>query len=412
MDLQAYFSVRSSKKRNLDTVRALLRELGNPEDRMQCIQIAGTNAKGSTAAMLALILRSAGYVTGLFTSPALIKMAERFRINGAMVSDEALEGYAQQVARAEASMNFEFGGFDRMTATALLTFAQGGVEIAVLETGLGGLLDPVTAVTPRLCFITSVSMDHMHMLGNTIEEITNQKCGIMKPYVPVVCHPQRPIVMDIIRDYAAALKCPLLEVDPSAITDVSVKGLTQSMSYRGFPLTLGLAGAYQRVNAAAAWEGAMALRSQGLAISDEAIREGIVHTLWPCRMEMVNDVLLDGAHNPAAMRALGESLKESFPHCRPVVLLSVLRDKDVGGVVRELCYFAKHVVCVRISERAADADVLSQMARHQGVESEAVADIPAGLARLAALAAADSRSLPVVAGSLYLAGAARALLLE
>lgn len=409
MDLQRYFSVRSTMARTLDDVRAWYGLLGNPQKSMLCVQLAGTNAKGSTAATLASILRCAGYRTGLFTSPALVHIWERFVIDGAMIANDELVLCARHVAAAEQAMGRKFGGFDRMTASALLAFQRQRVQVAVLETGLGGMLDPVTAVDTCLCFLTSISMDHMQVLGNTIEEIANQKCGIMKPGVSVVCHPQWPEVLKFIREYAQAVQCPLLEVQPEYITNVRVNGMEQSMEYRGIPLQLRLAGPHQRINTIAAIRGALELRRQGFIISDEAIQNGVAQTVWPCRLEMVEGILLDGAHNPDAIRVLRAALEECFPGRRPKMLLSVMKDKDVPKIVQGLSGFVCQAVCVKYSDRAIDAGLLAHMLREQGVLAQTVETPAEGLAQLRALCTAPE-DLAMVAGSIYLAGDVRSML--
>ncbi|MEL7608483.1 MAG: bifunctional folylpolyglutamate synthase/dihydrofolate synthase [Bacillota bacterium] len=410
MNLQDFLSVRSSKARTLDHIRALYRQLGNPQDSMLCVQVAGTNAKGSTSAMLSMILRKAGYKTGLYTSPALSKANERMRTDGVMISDEELLECALLVEAAEQALGRTFGGFDRMTACALLAYQKQNVQVAVLETGLGGLLDPVTAVDARLNFITSISMDHMQILGNTIEEIANQKCGSLKPGVPVISHPQVPSVERLIALYAEALGCPLTVVNPEDIHDVEVGEGLQTMSYHGYRVAMQLLGPHQRVNAAAAIEGALALRAQGLAISDEHIVDGLAATHWSCRLEMVKGFLLDGAHNEDAMRVLRASLAECYPNKRPILMLAVMQDKDIAGIAKVVATFVHECVCVKINERSADAEALAGLLRERGVSAVPAGSVTEGLKLLNDMRNGDT--IAVVAGSLYLTGAVKDILLS
>lgn len=410
MNLQDFLSVRSSKARTLDHIRALYRQLGNPQDSMICVQVAGTNAKGSTSAMLSMILRKAHYKTGLYTSPALSKANERMRTDGVMISDEDLLECALKVEAAEQALCRSFGGFDRMTACALLAYQKQNVQVAVLETGLGGLLDPVTAVDARLSFLTSISMDHMQILGNTIEEIANQKCGILKPGVPVISHPQVPSVERLIALYAQALGCPLTVVNPSDIHDVKIGDAVQSMTYRDYRVTMQLLGPHQRVNAAAAIEGALALRAQGLVISDQHIVDGITATHWSCRLEMVKGFLLDGAHNEDAMRVLRAALTECYPNKRPLLLLSIMKDKDIESIVKEVATFVKDCICVSVNERAADAETLVRLLHARGVSALPADSVAEGLDLLNNMRSGDT--IAVVAGSLYLTGAVKDILLD
>lgn len=411
MVLQEYLSVRSIEPRTLENIKELYGLLGNPQQSMVCIQIAGTNAKGSTASMLANILRCAGYRVGLFTSPALFRHNERIVIDGEEINDELFLTCAEKVAAAEQRLGRTFGGFDRMTACALLAFNERMVDFAVLETGLGGRLDPVTAIDTKLSVLTSISMDHMELLGDTLEKITLEKCGIMKSGVPVISYPQHAVAEAVIREQAALLGCPLRFVEPEYIVNREHTDRGQQFSYKGFEVGLSLIGPHQRINAATVLESALMLKELGYQITNKAIFDGIAKTRWPGRLEMVNGVLLDGAHNPDAMKILRLALAECYPNKQPLVLFSIMRDKDIPKILDELSKFANEVIAVQITERAVPPNELVHMMQDVGITATAVPSVGAGLELLKSKSNDRPDLLPLVAGSLYLVGEVREKLL-
>ena len=414
-DYKDYLYARSTQ-RTIEDIKILNGLLGNPEQSLLCIQIAGTNGKGSTSAMLSSIIKSAGYKTGLNTSPALVNVTERIRIDDKDIDEESFARYAWIVKEAEERSGLRFGGFDRMTACALLAFKDAGVEVAVLETGLGGRRDAVTAVETQLTAITSISFDHMQYLGNTIESITAEKCGIMKPGVPVVCHPQAEEAERVILEHARNLGSKVKFVDESKIDYLGFHNGLQHMRYDGLNIRLPLLGSHQRVNAACAIELALKLREPGFEISDKAIIEGILGVRWNCRMELIKnapntaDVMLDGAHNPDGMRKLADALCEYFPGRPVTVLLCVMQDKDAHGLAEQVARFAKTAVCTTVNERSMDTEKLKASLECFGVRAAIEPDSKRALARV--LAECASEGLVVVAGSLFLAGEVRNTLLH
>lgn len=411
MVLQEYLSVRSIEPRTLENIKELYGLLGNPQQSMVCIQIAGTNAKGSVASMLANILRCAGHQVGLFTSPALLRPNERIVIDGKEIDDELFLSCAEEVSAAEKQLGRTFGGFDRVTACALLAFKQKSVDFAVLETGLGGRLDPVTAIDTKLSIITSISMDHMELLGDTLEQIAYEKCGIMKPGVPVISYPQQPEAEAVIRDHAMQMGCPLRFAKTDHIINWKYTDRGQSFSYKGFDVELSLIGPHQRVNAATVLESVQMLKELGYQISDKAILDGIAQTSWPGRLEEVNGILLDGAHNPDAMKILRLSLSECYPDRQPVVLFSIMRDKDIPKIIEELKQFANEVITVQITDRAVPSDELAHMLKNIGIRAVPAPSTDDGLEMLKASTKDRPDLLPLVAGSLYLVGEIRGKLL-
>jgi dihydrofolate synthase/folylpolyglutamate synthase len=361
----------------------MLGELGSPEKAYRIAHVAGTNGKGSTCAMIASIMREAGCRAGLYTSPALVDVNERIDIDGRLIDDGALFDCAARVYEAEKKLGVRLSGFDRVTLSALLYYS-GRCDIVVLEAGLGGRLDPTSAVTPDVSVITSIALDHTAILGDTIEKIAAEKCGILKAGVPLVCHEQPDEAMRVIEARAAALGCPLYVARPTG-------------EYR--PL---LEGDYQRQNAASA-----AVAARLLGADEKTIREGIAHAYIPCRMERIGNVLLDGAHNPHAARALAAQLIKTGK--KYVLLAAVMRDKDIGGILEALAPVTECAVCVRINERGETAQSLKARVEAAGVAAYAEETLKDALEKARALSKGD---MFVVAGSLYLAGAVRQKLME
>lgn len=405
-----------STQRTLEDVKELYGLLGNPEQSMLCIQIAGTNGKGSTSAMLASILQSAGYKTGLNTSPALVNVTERIRIDNKDISDELFAKYASKVKQAEELSGKRFGGFDRMTACALLAFSEAGVETAVLETGLGGRKDAVTAVDTHLTAITSIGFDHMQYLGNTIESIASEKCGILKPGVPVICHPQLKEAEDVIRKFAARLDCEIKFVDPSQIECKGFRNGITYMRYSGIDAELPLMGSHQCVNAACAIEMAKKLRESGLIITDESIVSGLKSVRWYCRLEFFKgaegnaDILIDGAHNADGMRTLARAVNKYYPEREIVALMCIMKDKDAAGISKEAAGFARTAVLTTVNERSMDTGLLKSYFESAGIKAHPEPDVSEAFDE--ARRRCPDNGLIVVAGSLFLAGAVRDMIMR
>ena len=415
-DYASYFRAHLGKQRELAEFRKVLDKLGNPQHSYRCVAVVGTNGKGSTCAFLSSILMEAGFCTGMYSSPALSICNERFRINGLQVSDEIIEKQAERVYRAEQAVDVRLSGFDRMTATALCIFQACAVDYAVLEAGLGGRLDAVNAVEAEVSIITAIGLDHTHILGETIEEITAEKCGIIKPRQVVVSHPQAPEAQEIIEtacvERGAMLRCvgdceivlETMRVDGMWFTLATPEGTH-------FSLYTSLLGRHQLANAAAAVLAARALRIDAMDI-----QRGISTAVWPGRMEYLPwdpDIILDGAHNPHAVRTLIQALDDLFPSRNVVLVLSIMKDKDVETMMKLFTQRANHVVAVKCDERACEAEELVEKAMlNPTVTAQAVDSV--GHAYDAALRYCvehyEDNPLIVVAGSLYLDGAIREIL--
>jgi dihydrofolate synthase / folylpolyglutamate synthase len=376
----------------LDRVRLALERLGWPERRFRAVQIAGTNGKGSTAAFLESILRVEGLRTGLFTSPHLCRFSERIRIDGREIEGEHLGQLDEAVAATGVPLTY----FEISAVLAFLAFAEANVDLAVLETGLGGRLDATTASHPLACAITSIALDHQDLLGNTMREIAHEKACIARPGVPLFLGPLPPEALAEVERVARQTGSPL-------------RRFGVDFAAPEFPLAL--AGAHQASNAGLAVALArQAASSMGWVLQPEVVRHGLAETRWPGRLERVaDDVLLDCAHNAEGTEALAIALPAAS---RRALLVSIVQGKDVAAMLAALCPHFDIVVSTRSpSERSLAPEALSAMVPRDGKPKvEVVADPGSALARARDLVAPDG--LVVVAGSIFLVGAVRARLLN
>ena len=404
----------------LDTTRALVRELGVNTDRIPCIHIAGTNGKGSVAAMLESILRTAGFRTGLYTSPHLIRFNERIRVDGAPIPDEDLSRLLAEVEAADARQSASGAPgarpgtfFELTTAVALKWFQEQNVQIVVLETGLGGRLDSTNIVTPLLSVITEIGIEHTSWLGSTLPEIAAEKAGIIKPSRPVVTGPQRPEAMAVLQAKARDNDSPLwLASDHVSIrrTKLDFDGQTLSVemaSSGGWPpFRLPLLGDYQLDNCAIVLTAVECLKDTlGLPIPDPAVRAGLTMTTWPGRCQILSRdplILLDVAHNPDAAAALSRFLAQNRDG-RPVALLcGMLSDKDAASFFRLMKPVVDACLLVPLdTPRNMPMEKLLAAAHAAGIPA-AEGTLPDGLSR--GIAWAKKRNgILVCAGSLVLA---------
>ena len=397
-------------KPGLARTRALLAALGDPHKQLRFVHVAGTNGKGSTAAMLDSCLRCAGYKVGLFTSPYIIRFNERVQVNGAPIPDGDLVRLVEQVRPAAAAMADVPTEFELITALGMLYFAQQRCDIVVLEVGLGGALDSTNVIDPPECaVITALGMDHVKELGPTLADIAAAKAGIVKPGSPVVSYGGAPEADRVIAAAAAAQNAPLTVADFSKLT-LRAAGLDgQTFDYDGLAgLTLPLLAGYQPRNAAVAIEALRALRGRGWQVPDSAIRQGLAQVRWPGRFELLRrepPFLLDGSHNAHGMRATADSLRALFPGEKFVFLVSIMADKDVDEMLRLLLPLAKGFVTVTApSPRAIPASELAARIEALGGRAEPAGGIPAAVARVWELAAGG----PAAAlGTLYFSGEVR-----
>lgn len=349
----------------LTRIRRLMHLLGNPQQQLRFVHIAGTNGKGSTAAYIHSILCSAGYKTGLFTSPYIINFEERIRINDASIPLNVLHDIGLRVRdaalRVQQECNEHPTEFELITAAALLYFAQERCDIVVLEVGLGGRLDSTNVIsTPDVAVITRIGLDHMALLGSTCEEIAHEKAGIIKDGGHVVAWNDEnasvnKVFQDACRTHHATLIMPSFEqVQCLGITELSVpyENVMQRFSYQGERYETHLLGSYQPYNAVLAIEAARVLCSRGFTIPQTALHEGIASARWLGRFDVHSTcnewrcVVCDGGHNPQGARALAQSIDRAFPHTKCVFVMSVLADKNYEAMIDALLDYACLWVCV------------------------------------------------------------------
>ena len=383
-----------SQNLGLERMKRLLSYLGNPEKKFASIHIAGTNGKGSTAAICAAIFGEAEYKTGLYTSPHLVDFCERIRVGDENISQHGVMRWAKIISEAPGFETDPLSFFEWTTAMAFLHFAEEDVKAAVIETGLGGRLDATNVITPKISVITSIAQDHTHHLGASIQEIAFEKAGIIKPGVPVVTGPLPSEAMEVIREMASTRNSPLVSVDGSAISDFEVR----------------LEGRHQRENAAVAVTVMQMFRErEGFLISDEDIQSGLEAVSWPGRLETIQQrpwIVLDGAHNMAAIRAVVEYFEERLLGRKLTVLFGVMSDKDVQGMLRELGTIAGRFVFTALPmKRCASPSVLQEMAQPLEKESFVFQDVPTALEFI--LPDLASSEVLLVTGSLFLVGEAR-----
>lgn len=402
-------------KLGLDNIRRLLADLDHPDRAFHSIVIAGTNGKGSVAAMLERALRAAGWRTGLYTSPHLIRLNERFAIDGQAVDDEAMRAGAEGIRHAARKINPPPTFFEATTALACELFRTSGVDVAVMEVGLGGRLDATNALEPVATAITAVDFDHQAHLGSTIEQIAAEKAGIIKTGVPVVLGANPAEVRDVVRRIAADRRAPL--VDAAASVDVESTfdegRLTLTMRTHGArygPVTLGLRGRHQRENATTLVALAEAIdRHTAIGVPASAIETGLRDVEWPARLQMLTwhgtPVLVDAAHNPSGARALAAYVSEV--HGRAPFVFAAMQDKDIEGVLAPLVPVMASLTLTRPSTpRAASLESLAATAARVApvVPVTAMASPAAAVEQAARDAAVRAGAPVVVAGSLYLAG--------
>jgi dihydrofolate synthase/folylpolyglutamate synthase len=403
-------------KLGLETIAALVQELGQPHLDYPVIHVAGTNGKGSVSAMVARGLSAAGHRTGLYTSPHLIRLEERFRIDGTSVAstllDEAIVDVRAAAGRLAAArrLQVEPTFFEATTAAAFLLFARLGVDVAVIEVGLGGRFDATNIVAPVLCAITAIDLDHQAQLGSTLALIAREKAGIVKPGVPVVVGPLQQEAAEVVARACETLGAPLLPapgVQTRAIGgDGHARVVVSLASGDTEELRLALGGAHQAVNAAIAAGVLDAATTCGLTVQPGNIVEALTATRWPARLETVETargrVVIDGAHNPAGARALTSYLERRFPAGLPVVF-GAMRDKALAEMIAPLSRVARPFVFTQAAgSRAASPEELTAAARAAGVERF---DSEPRLADALGRAWTHGPDI-AIAGSLYLAGEA------
>ena len=411
-------------KFDLHNIRVICERMGHPERQFTSVHIAGTNGKGSTAAMLASIVQAAGLRGGLYTSPHLVRINERIRLGGVEISDEQFaEAFTRVLAvieelLASGTLAAHPTFFECVTAMAFDCFARTGTEIAVIEVGLGGRLDSTNVIVPAVTVITQIDFDHENFLGHSIEEIAAEKAGIIKPGAWVVSAAENLAAREVIRRRAAEGDARLVEIDEACrMSDVSAKdgryrfklALADDLGTgagREMNIALRLAGRFQMRNALAAVAAARLLAQRGFGITDDAIVRGIESVRWPGRLERLQDkpaVYVDGSHNPAGAREVLAFWREHLAGRRIHLIYGAMRDKAIDEVAGLLFPHATSVILTQsVQPRSLSAQALAEMTSHLAETVEVIREPGAALDR--ALEVAKPDDVIFATGSLYLVG--------
>ena len=410
-------------KLGLQTITELCSALGNPQLHYRVVHIAGTNGKGSTAAMMEAIAMEAGYRVGLYTSPHLVSITERIRINGEEISPEDFARLSSQVriVSEELVENKKLAilpsYFEQVTAIGFLYFAEQKVDLAILEVGLGGRLDATNICAPTVCAISPVSLDHQEYLGNKLASIAAEKAGILKPKVPVVIAPQAEEAMQAIVVRANEIKASIILVEGNhAVVESASSGMfhfkyqTKTAEYF---VQLNLRGEHQTINARTAIHLSEELRLQGVCISKAAIEAGLQKVNWAGRLEIIQfkgkKILLDGAHNLAGTKTLQDFLRAYESDIPITMIFGAMSDKSISGMAEMLFPFASIVIATRINNpRSADTLIIAEAATQLGVPSIQCESVTAALAE--AFSRTPENGLICVCGSLYLVGSLKELI--
>ena len=385
---------RFGMKPGLDAIRTICSRLGDPQLKFPAIHIAGTNGKGAVSAMIDSCLRAGGFKSGRYTSPHLVRLNERFFLDGRPLDDSTLEAISFEVERAAGDVD-ELTFFEALTAVAFLVYSRANVDFAVLETGLGGRLDATNICSPSLCVITRIGLDHCDWLGDTKEKIAAEKAGIIKPGVPVVVGANEPSVVDVFRRRAAEVDAPF-HYAPDLASEADI------------PSGFSLAGTFNRENAVTALA--------ALKILGKGDRSGLTSVVWPGRFQRIGDCIVDGAHNPPAARALARALAERG-QARYTLIAGFCGDKDVEETLRILAPFVDKAYAVRTNNPRS----ISPEALAAKMESVGISAIPCDSLHLAlkqtgtvpkqtgTVPLGSGGTVPVrtlICGSLFLAGEA------
>lgn len=415
---------------DLDRLRSFLSYFGNPHLAYPVIHIAGTKGKGSVAAMCASALKVAGYRVGLYTSPHLSDYAERIQLNGNPIAHSELVSLVDEI-RPILDQGTQLTTFEITTALAFLYFARAQANAVVAEVGLGGRLDATNVVRPIVTVITSISYDHMAVLGNTLAEIAGEKAGILKPGIPAVVSPQSEDAANVIHRVAAELKSPLIEVKQQyqyELIEHSLQGQSfllwgdqdRSDNGRKHPVSrlrertpvklwIPLLGVHQVENAVTAYAALQVASKLGLPLREGAIQDGFANVKWPGRFEILQvepPIVVDSAHNRDSARKLRATLDEYFPGRAVILVFGASHDKDIHGMLAELMPRVSHLIFTRSTHpRALEPDLLIEWARNFETVVEIIPAIEDAFNK--ALKIVDDRSILLVTGSLFVAAGAR-----
>ena len=415
---------RQARFYNLERISRLLAKLGNPHRRLKVVHVAGSKGKGSTAALIASILTHAGYKIGLFTQPHLITPRERCRINSRLISEEEFAGYVGRLkpsieAVAESESIGQVSFFEIYTALAFTYFADNAVDFAVVEVGLGGRLDATNVVDPLVSVITPISLEHTAILGDTHEAIAKEKAEIIKPSRPVVLAPQLSEAQAVFEAVAADRDAPMDGVG----RDIHLKRKDWSINGQTFDLTtqstfypdlfLPLLGEHQTINAATAIACIERIRQEGYKVPRTSIYGGLKAVRWAGRMQVVGQspvILLDGAHSPTSAEALGKAIREVFRYRRLILVVGLMRDKDLQAIGQVLCPFADEIIATQAFDnpRVTPAKKIVQAWSETGTILHVCPSVREAIPLAQSIA--TTSDLICVAGSIYIVGEAMKVL--
>lgn len=399
----------------LDNMRELLKRLENPQDSLKFVHISGTNGKGSVLAYVSTVFKEAGYRTGRYISPTLFSYREKIQVNERFIGREDLARLTAKVKKAAEEMKNSGKGsptiFEIETALAFLYFVEQKCDIVILETGLGGALDATNVITTSVMeVITSISMDHMEFLGDTLGKIALQKAGIIKPHTAVVSAMQETEAAEVILDVCRKKECICNMVDPKQIEHISYGCDGQSFSYKNWDnIKISLIGSYQIKNAALALEAIEALRELGYQLNDNAVYQGMKKAVWKGRFTIISKepfIIMDGAHNQAAAEELVRSLKLYYPGKKFYYIFGMFRDKDYHQVIRLTAPLAEYIITVETPEnpRALPAEELKKAVAEVNPSVEAAGSLRMAVNQV--MEQIDKDAVIVIFGSLSFLGEA------
>ena len=405
------------KPENFDLSRmvALMDILGSPQDQFPTIHIAGSKGKGSVSAFCASALQAAGYKVGLYTSPHLKDFEERIQVDQQPIPRQKLVEYVSEIKPAVAKVP-GLTTFEIMTGLAFIYFSRVKVDIAVIEVGLGGRLDATNIITPLVSVITSLYLDHVSILGDTLEQIAFEKGGIVKPGIPVICAPQETNALEVIQKIAREKKSNLIEIKrdyPYSVLSKNLEGQIFQIDlpeYQTAPnFQIPLLGDFQIINAVTAFAALIELTNHGFSLDIPAIRDGFSRTNWPGRFEVLRKdppVIVDSAHNPAAVGKLRDTINDFFPDQDLILVFGISEDKQLDGMFAEILPRTAHLICTRAEHpRAMDPDRMADLARVYDCEVTSISNVGEAFAK--ALSLVDAGQAVVVAGSIFVAASAR-----
>lgn len=402
----------NGKKKNLRRMQLLMEKLGNPQKKLKFVHVAGTNGKGTTSAFTASILKEAGLKTGLYTSPHLEVINERIRVNNQLISDDAFIEVTEKVepfvSEVEQELDETLYSFEILTAVAITYFADLECDIVVLETGIGGRLDSTNVIdTPEVAVITSIGIDHVKILGDSVEEIAKEKAGIIKEKGSVIVYPAEKNIQEIFSDKIQNMNASLKIINKEDIELIETSINSQVFHYKDIShLSTKMIGEHQLINASLAIEACKLLHIKGFNVSDEAIRLGIQKTFWTGRMEKLSEeplVFIDGAHNKQGVEVLRRNLTSLFPDKRITFVVGMMKDKNYITMIELMKDIASQFLLVSPDEwRGFDPIKVQQVLKEKRIEAQAKQSISEIVQYIESESSQDE--IIVAFGSLYLVG--------